>query len=245
MSIKEFEKERKAIWSECQKELGWSLPMPFREAIEQMVHLNPRDEETLDDLNGLLADIVPALEYIPMSNKTNKDSAEAKPKRRYKKCYERRVLLFAFVTKWNRPFHRINWKQTVAEWNKAHPSDIMSVPVMKAEYYHALRNDPPISFMNLLVRLNHVLTEFKGVLLHVASGSYSNRPDILKMLQEFELDSWRATMGLIDMLDEMWPSWKVTHPEMYKKWQSMRQVYDRLSKELNAQYQTSEVTNER
>jgi len=163
LNIRDFKKRKKAIWTRYQKLSSFPLLPKFQDTIEQMLRVNREDEETLDDLNGFLSDLVPALQYIPVSRQTNGDSTEVKPRRRYKKCFARRVYLVDFVMGRNQESTRINWKRTVAEWNRVHPSDIMSLPVLKAEYYKALR-DPPITIMHLMYGVGHLIGRFEKVL---------------------------------------------------------------------------------
>ncbi len=161
MDNKEFERRKRAIWTRHQKSSAIPLLPEFQGVIERMVRVSRHHDETLDDLDGFLFDFVPALEHIPQSANTGKHSGDNKPKKRYKKCFQRRVYLVHFVAKVNEP-GRIDWKRTVTEWNKTHPSDMMSLPVLKAAFY-AARREYEIRILWNMYGIEHLIRHLEQV----------------------------------------------------------------------------------
>lgn len=140
---KEFKKGKKAIWSKYEKKEGLRLTQEIKDAIENLAGCSPDEETYLQDLESSISDHIRIISKTMQDGQLN-STAKGEPKRRYQKCFERRFYLVDFVVTWgqNMGTHRIDWKRTVTEWNKAHPSDTMSLPVLKAEYYRALRERP-------------------------------------------------------------------------------------------------------
>jgi len=78
------------------------------------------------------------------------DAGDKITKKKYRKCFERRLHLVEFVagsvlTTVNlvfqifTPHRRIKWQLVCDKWNKEHPYDLMTPAVLKAEYYRAIR----------------------------------------------------------------------------------------------------------
>ena len=167
-------KEIKAIRSEAEKEWGRPLLEGFWEVIEKALGNTSQDfdgdpagrEEYVDEYRGITESYVIALKSALLSVKelTSIDGSgePSKPRKIYRKCYERRFYLVDFVVNngLNVKNNRIDWKRTVEAWNESHPSDMMSLPVLKAEYYHA-RREEPLMLQYFITRVLKVAEEWK------------------------------------------------------------------------------------
>ena len=151
----DFEKDKGAIWARWEKAQGMPLSQDFREGLEATVEVIAGEEDiALQDLDGLIGDFfehaAPLIQYFS-SRKKPKNPI---PKKRYQRCFEKRLYLVEFVMwrhlievdqmianrgresiNWRK---RINWKQMCVEWNEAHPNDHMSLEVLKVRYYRAI-----------------------------------------------------------------------------------------------------------
>ncbi|MFC1905180.1 hypothetical protein ACFLXL_00030 [Chloroflexota bacterium] len=152
----DFEKEKKAIWHEFEKQHGLRVPQKGKDYLErEMVGDSERnfagdpegENEYLRTLRNVAESYITVIKLFFEEKPSYDNSGKlSKPKKTYRKCFERRFYLVDFIVDkgWNIKTGRINWKGTVNEWNKAHPSDIMSLPVLKAEYYRAMQEAPLI-----------------------------------------------------------------------------------------------------
>lgn len=146
MNLKDFEKRKAAIWAKYEREYGSLIAQEIRDRIDgEIIRLSRNDPETLDDLDGYLSSNIPIWKTILLKGETSaaRDSAKAKPTKRYRKCFERRFYLVNFVM--DRPYKRgtrIDWKPMVTEWNKSNHSDQMSLSSLRVAYQRAIIEDP-------------------------------------------------------------------------------------------------------
>lgn len=166
MNLKDFEKHKAAIWDKCEKECGFPLVREFRNFVEreevgdpkEYINGDPEGEESyLASLQSVSEKYVTAMRLIP-KGKPSHDEKPSQPKRRYRKCSERRFYLVNFVI--DRPYKRgtlIDWKRMVTEWNRAHPSDLMSLSALRVEYQRALKEDS-LMLQVYIIRNTQVLT---------------------------------------------------------------------------------------
>ncbi|GAH81764.1 unnamed protein product, partial [marine sediment metagenome] len=111
-------------------------------------------EIALTDLNGIIEDRLDELKYLETTNyfSHRKKPTGSNPKKRYQRCFKKRLYLVEFIMRryltianWNRKSiysrKRINWKQMCLEWNEAHPNDHMSPEVLKVRYYRAIAEE--------------------------------------------------------------------------------------------------------
>jgi len=151
-------KELKTIKAEAQGEVDFPLVPEFWKGIESLIGNAPGDfdddpegqQNYVREYRNVTEASMLGLKFgqppIKVKPSTDGNGEPPQPKKIYRKCFERRFYIVDFVVGkgHNTKTHRIDWKVTVMEWNKAHPSDIMSLPVLKAEYYRAMREGPLI-----------------------------------------------------------------------------------------------------
>jgi|GEM_PF-2746688 len=151
-------KEIKIVHSEAEKEYGYPLIQSIWDIIEADV--GNKDEYLDGDPEGEAAYIesyrnvtdryVEVLKTAQPSVRVNPSTGAkgepSQPKKKYRKCFERRFYIIEFVVEkgLNQSTHRIDWKRTVKEWNKTHRSDPMGLAVLKTEYYRAFKEAPLI-----------------------------------------------------------------------------------------------------
>lgn len=146
-------KEIKAIRTEAEKELGYPLVEKFWDIVEDNVGNAATDydgdpegqEEYIESYRNVTGRYVMALSALPSIKakpSTDGNGEPTQPKKRYRKCFERRFYLVNFVI--DRPYKRgtrIDWKRMVTEWNKSHPSDPMHLSTLRVEYQRAIKED--------------------------------------------------------------------------------------------------------
>ena len=153
MRKQEFISKKNAIWKNAEKKHNCKIPEFVRTLIENKLG-DPGDEqqEYLDCLERQIDDdikiFIQGINYGNNKNGKQIDQQEVNNKQIYQKPFERRLRLVTFVSdkvlNFNdfnnqslKPTKRINWKKINGMWNKEYPFDIMTIPVMKAEYFRA------------------------------------------------------------------------------------------------------------
>lgn len=209
-----YEKRKKAIWADHERAFGCLIAQPFRDAVEkQLKGTSPDDDTFLEDLDAAIPGYLELMKAWGASNAgssaSDGGSTKAKPQRTYRKCFERRFYLVDFVManspidlvrtmkEWHEThrFHlvdrehdgrrlRIDWRQTVAEWNTAHPSDVMSLAVLKAEYYRAIREDA-LMWQFFLYRSQQLMANAWQPLKKRLSDLYKNGPLDVPLITAF------------------------------------------------------------
>jgi hypothetical protein len=151
-ALKELEDE---LWPELEAEFGELISSSFRKLMRQQVIIRDT-EDCLNNMDGDPDGKAELIESIKVSIRERWEAAKAytasyfgqpigtappKPRKIYRKCFERRLHLLDFVLKQKgRIRKRANWKAITAAWNKAHPFDTMDLPVLKVAFYHALKD---------------------------------------------------------------------------------------------------------
>ena len=151
----DIEKRIRDIWHKHEIEVGQRIRPEFREAVKELIGSDYYDEDHMRDLDGLISEYIKlAMAWGGLSS--SKGSAVDSSKRRYHKCFERRVYLAEFVLGAIYTPHelfipllenaslskrRVDWKKMVIEWNESNPSDQMSLSVLKVEFYRAIKED--------------------------------------------------------------------------------------------------------
>jgi len=155
MKKEDFEKRKAALWTKWEKAERARFPEPLREKWENDAGLMEGETEiALTDLNGIIEDRLRDFKYIEITSYFSGRSKPIgpNPKKRYQRCFEKRLYLVEFImerylSKANRERKsillrkRIKWKQMCIEWNKAYPNDHMSPEVMKVKYYRAITEE--------------------------------------------------------------------------------------------------------
>ena len=146
-------KEIKAIRAKAEKELGFPLREKFWNVVEKDIANTAEDfdgdpegqESYISSYQSVSERYVMVMKMAPTKVKSSTDGngEPSQPKKRYRKCFERQFYLVDFIERngLNPKTSHIDWKRTVAVWNEAHPSDMMSLPVLKVEYYRARREE--------------------------------------------------------------------------------------------------------
>jgi hypothetical protein len=147
MNNKLFMIKKNKIWEKAIEETGLKhIPKLVRTLIEnepskyEDTYLKSLEYSIHDDL-ALLIESINSHQNLPIIALNKK-----------RKCFERRLHLVTFISdellsvrNWSNrtiiPRSRINWKVLNLKWNKKNPFDAMTVPVMKAEYYRARKED--------------------------------------------------------------------------------------------------------
>lgn len=147
-----FEKDKEAIWTRWEKALGMPLSQDFRDSIEANVEVIAGEPDiALKDLDGLIKEFFDKRELLEYFSSRKKPKGST-PKKRYQRCFEKRLYLVEFVMGRRLPIaswlsksfalrKRFNWKQICTEWNEAHPNDHMSLEALKVRYYHAITEE--------------------------------------------------------------------------------------------------------
>jgi len=167
----DIRKEIKAIQAKAERQYGSLLAKKFWDIIEEDVG------DSADDLDGdpegqkeyikcyrnVAGRYVMALQTAQSSIKvkpsTDGNREPPQPKKRYRKCFERRFYLVNFVI--DRPYKRgtrIDWKRMITEWNKSHPSDPMPLSSLRVEYQRAIKEDALMLQVHI-IRDNQFLTK--------------------------------------------------------------------------------------
>jgi hypothetical protein len=155
MKEKDFERRKRAIWAKHEKTFGQPIKPVIRNFIENgLLHLGFHDSDA-EDLDSLVPDYLRLIALwvdnnLPGGNSSRQsDTWDNIPKKRYQKCFERRLHLIGFVGKeflnLNHlvdqsftPHKRLKWGPICDKWNKAHPYDPMTSAVLKVEFYRAI-----------------------------------------------------------------------------------------------------------
>jgi len=145
----ELDKKKNEIWNDLEKEYGFPLSQLFRDRVDSEIGTHDNYDGDPLGLEGYLEDYLAIatnhVESAKLASISFKgDKQVSKPKRIYRKPFERRVYLVNFVL--SSSSHqgggtwRHDWKRITAEWNESHPSDLMGDAVLKVEYYRAIRD---------------------------------------------------------------------------------------------------------
>jgi hypothetical protein len=150
MNELEFNKQKKAIWANYEKELGRPIPREIRKIVESDITLTDHDEFLAD----LDADISGRLELIRyhLDKLDNASVAAVKPKNKktYPRPFEKRLHLVNFIATISldnlerrsfTPHTRIKWKEKCQLWNKEHPHDCMTRSTLKRDFFRAIKQE--------------------------------------------------------------------------------------------------------
>lgn len=167
----DIRKEMKAIQAQAEEEFGFPLVGAFWDIVEKDVGNYAEDYK--DDPDGVEAYIESyrnvasryvkalqiALPSIKAKPSTEENVKSPQPKKRYRKCFERRYYMVNFVL--DRPSYkrgtRIDWERMVTAWNITHPSDPISLSTLRVEYQRAIKEAVLILQVNI-VRHKQLLT---------------------------------------------------------------------------------------
>jgi len=141
MKNSDLRKGKNKLWAKWERHYGTIFAKAFRDAVEEKVGADIDEDISLDDLDASIRDFVEVAVLLQESK--NGRSTKVVPKKKYRKCFERRFYLVDFVNNKGSKGKtgRIDWKQTTEEWNKAHPSDTMTSPNLKVQYNRAIKDD--------------------------------------------------------------------------------------------------------
>ena len=145
MNKQSFNERLRTTWAKHERSFGHRIAPEMREHLQSEIHVQQSSPRTLKDLDGYLKDMMPLLKMAfqqGVSQSGREKLTSGKPRTIRMKSLERRLHLVDFIVNRNsisKGRLRINWKRTVKEWNEAQPLDAMTLPVLKAEYYHALK----------------------------------------------------------------------------------------------------------
>ncbi|GAJ16247.1 unnamed protein product, partial [marine sediment metagenome] len=170
----------------------------------EILRLSRDDPETLDDLDGYLSENIPIWKTILHKGGTSaaRDSTEAKSRKIYRKCFERRFYLVNFVM--DRPYKRgtrIDWKRMIAEWNKSHPSDQMNLSALKGRYQCAIKEDS-LMLQVYIIRNKQELTNLWQPLEKQLRDIANNNPFSFALASLAGQKLWNDTQPLILFLTE-------------------------------------------
>ena len=206
-------KEIKAIRSEAEKELGFPLVEKFWDIVEDDVGNAATDydgdpegqEAYIESYRNVTRRYVMALSALPSIKakpSTDGNGEPTQPKKRYRKCFERRFYLVNFVM--DRPYKRgtrIDWKRMVTEWNKSHPSDPMSLSALRVEYQRAIKEDT-LMLQVYIIRGNRLKTRLWQPLEKKLRDMAHNNPFSYVLASLVGQKMWNDTQPLILSLNE-------------------------------------------
>jgi len=206
-------KEIKTIRTEAEKELGFPLVEKFWDIVEDDVGNAATDydgdpegqEEYIESYRNVTGRYVMALSALPSIKakpSTDGNGEPTQPKKRYRKCFERRFYLVNFVI--DRPYKRgtrIDWKRMVTEWNKSHPSDPMPLSTLRVEYQRAIKEDA-LMLQVYIIRDNRFLTGLWQPLEKQLRDMANNNPISFGMAAIAGQKLWNDTQPLISLLAE-------------------------------------------
>jgi len=216
---KDFEKSKATLWAKWERDKGILIPDDFRKRCEEAIGLVDEDV-TLADLNDYVEDRFNDLEFLRAANyfSNRKKSKGSTPKKRYQRCFEKRLYLVEFIMKRlsaitkrghksildvyiQRLHKRIGWKQMCLEWNEKHPNDCMSPEVLKVRYYRAIAEED-VKREYLTRRFPTIMKsiwEHAGVPPYSAKlvfeeleGKHDFRNDVAFLTMTEELEAWQA-----------------------------------------------------
>ena len=225
---KDLKKGKAAVWAKWERKLGIRLPPEFRARLEEDAGEFPGDEDiTLNDLDGLIEEFFNKAELLKYFS-SRKKSKGSTPKKRYQRCFEKRLYLVEFVMGRRLPIaswlsksfalrKRFNWKQICAEWNEAHPNDHMSLEALKVRFYHAITEEDiqqeyiKRSFMRVPMNVGAEVWDYVKVTDPRTGGSRVG--NIGSIVRRYE--NGKFTMDIRFVGDEL--SSEKPSPEKYKK----------------------------
>jgi len=153
---RELEQHKRSIWAKHEKSMGHRIKPAIRQYIENTLFHGIYDTAALEDLDVSIPDYLGLIAILP-ENSGSRFLSETKSrdrtrKKRYWKCFERRLHIVDFVmgndltlnNLVNRSFaprKRIMWKLICDKWNKAHPYDLIKLEVLKVQFYRAIAEE--------------------------------------------------------------------------------------------------------
>lgn len=159
MKKKEFISRKNKIWKNAALEFRIKkIPDFVRNIIENKLgdpDCEADQEDYLECLEGQIKDdlqiFVEGMKSSQKNNYTHENNIDNNGFT-YRKSFERRLHLVTFVSdkylnfnNWINesliPTKHIKWKIINVEWNKKYPFDAMTIPVMKAEYFRARKEE--------------------------------------------------------------------------------------------------------
>lgn len=210
----DIRKEIKAIQAMAEKEFGSPLAKKVWDIIEDDVgnaatdyDADPEGQEayieSYRNVTGrYVMALISALPSIKVKPSTDGNGEPTQPKKRYRKCFERRFYLVNFVI--DRPYKRgtrIDWKRMVTEWNKSHPSDPMPLSTLRVEYQRAIKEDT-LMLQVYIIRDNQFLTTLWQPLDKQLRDMANNNPFGFVFASLVGQKMWNDTQPLILSLHE-------------------------------------------
>ncbi len=186
-SWKDFEKDRSKIWEKWERDFGYYIATTVKKTAEDGVlrelGITEADldgdpdlkESFLDKLDRCAEGIVFYLKQTLYTSsnappvKTKKTSQKPIALSRWRRqLFERRLQLVTLVdeSRERSKSTRISWKRITAEWNKAHPLDLLeATTILKRLYYRA----------DAALRAQAFIIYMKAQMVMRASGQYELR----------------------------------------------------------------------
>lgn len=142
-----------------ERKLGQRLAEEFWQKCLEAVRDGPGDEEVaLEDLESVVEQYIEVglLLSFPTSRKPPRGSP---PKKRYQRCFEKRLHVVEFVLFRRlsfgclmpfladgsiiplKPLKHFDWKWEAARWNEAHPHDHLTPDSLKVKFYRAVAEE--------------------------------------------------------------------------------------------------------
>ncbi len=193
--VKDLKQKKDAIWAKWEREAGFPLAQPFRNAVEKQAgpYLGYDEDNWLIDLDG---SILSAIEIVNSARPTSPTVSVPKgePKKRYSKPFERRFHLVKFVVerlvrsskvrygvedkrdieKWLRL--RFNWQLIANEWNVAYPFERIKPEVLRVEYYRAVQDDNLVYQLIITKRIEWATNEICELMVNELLDQHMNNP---------------------------------------------------------------------
>ncbi len=208
---KDFERRKKAVWEELEKEYDFPVAEKIRNYLEVEEVGAPRDyidgdpegeDVYLESLKSVVRRYFTFLELFELKVKpSNGEPPRRKEIRR--KWFERRLYLVNFVLDkgLNPKTRRIDWKRITTEWNTANPSDTISLPTLKNEYYHALKDEPLMAQFFILGLIDSI--KFYSQDLQDRQDGWAAVPFDQWSMEFFKKDFWKGVRDILPLLDRI------------------------------------------
>ena len=205
----DINEQMQRIWRKMEQEIGRSIPEDARAEIVEGVGGDAEDEENLEIVGCALRHISQGFQDLlsrpPIARPAGAPVRRAKP-------FNRRVYMAYFVIsrvytgpEFFLPLYKgqpipkrsVPWRELFEEWNELHPSDPMSsVPVFKASFYRAKRDDEVLQ--EILRREILETQEFQTVALKGVDAYNRLIAEFSQMAARLNANMQKQTQGLID-----------------------------------------------
>ena len=168
--MKDFERQKRDIWTCVQKELGFRASPEVKEIIHEVAG----DIVCLEDVDCYANSVYEMLhivklnamaQYLPPQKKTPDNR-----KKMYLGAFQKRLHLVEFIINHQLALRRyknkrIKWKQTCVAWNAAHPYAPTTPQVLKATFHRAAaeENVQTAIYLNQEKEARQLLNSLMGV----------------------------------------------------------------------------------